>query len=95
MATSNCPAWATGVEPKTGAAMYEAPQACNWDVIEVVVEGCTVVVSRMILLVRGPDVVMEVIRFCRAASSLSFCDIRYLICFEVGDWHYRNEDYIA
>jgi len=48
------PAWATAVAPNTGAAMKEAP--ASWMMLEreAVVEGWTVVVSRMILEVIGP-----------------------------------------
>jgi hypothetical protein len=53
-AMRRCPAVATGVEPKTGAATYMAAWEESREVMDVDVEGWIVVVSIMVLDVRGP-----------------------------------------
>lgn len=74
-ATRSWPARATGVEPKTGAAMYTAPREVRWVETEVVVEGWTVVVSTMSLsFKRGPSVDISSTMEFRVLSSLTWCE---------------------
>jgi len=75
-ATRSWPAWATGVEPKTGAARYVAPCGLSKEDMEADVLGCTVVVSTKILLVKEPHVIMVSMRVLRTSSSLTFANVR-------------------
>jgi hypothetical protein len=70
-AMSSCPAWATGVEPKTGAEMYVQLEEARVVVREEEREGEIVVVSTSILLFREVGV-MLLINDWTAASSLSY-----------------------
>lgn len=65
------PALATGVEPKTGAAMYMAEWEDNRAVMDVHVEGWIVVVSIMVFEERGPLAISLLITVRRVVSSLS------------------------
>jgi hypothetical protein len=78
------PAWATAVAPKTGAAMKEAPASWTREEREVVVEGCTVVVSRIILEDIWPLEIISWITDFEAESSLTFKWVRKTYMCEKG-----------